>query len=226
MRAESRRGEHVSGAEGIFKQSGIAQAVAEYIERGRTHPRGAAASITITVEPIKGRPRTISALKVGTLDTKTPREARAAAAERMLSLGVSAAAIKAAFKALKGGMRGAAIIDAATGMRLEPDRSRGVRASRIGIAEGSSIGRTLRRLGIDTPTVREALVLATKVTSAHGVLAEVCASDDPDYTTGYLASRRLGYVRLLNIKRTRSRSGGRAFIVRPGADIEALIRYL
>ncbi len=224
MRAEGRKGEHVSGAEGIYKEAEVAAAAARYIERARSHPRGAALHVTVTVEPIPGRPRKLPPLKVSTLDTHTPKEARASASGMLRDLGVSEAAISAAFGVLgaPGRMRGAALIDAGTGRRLEPDQGRGVRASRIGA--GPSIGPALGEL--DTPTVREALVLATKVASAPGVIAELCASDDPDYTTGYLASRRFGYVRLLNIKRLRSRRGGRVVFVRPGADVEKLIAYL
>ena len=29
-----------------------------------------------------------------------------------------------------------------------------------------------------------------------GVVAELCWSDDPDYTTGYVAGKNIGYVRI------------------------------
>ena len=51
--------------------------------------------------------------------------------------------------------------------------------------------------------VKEALMLASKAASWPDVIAEVCISDDPDYTTGYIASKELGYLRIPNIKRER-----------------------
>ena len=35
--------------------------------------------------------------------------------------------------------------------------------------------------------MREALVLASKVQSAEGIVGELCWSDDPDDTIGYVA---------------------------------------
>jgi 6-carboxyhexanoate--CoA ligase len=125
-------------------------------------------------------------------------------------------------------MRGAAIISAGKGIRLEPDRHRGVRVSRLGISSTASkrLSAGLSPHGINTETVKEALVIASKVISHKDVAAELCVSDDPDYTTGYVASEKFGYLRIPNIKSKKSRTGGRAFFVREGTDITALINYL
>jgi len=105
---------------------------------------------------------------------------------------------------------------------------RGVRASRFGIDRPAekSLSRQLNTLGINTQTVREALVLASKVASCGDVVAEVCISDDPDYTTGYVASAHLGYVRIPHIKKKRDRRGGRIFFLKEDADIRRVIQYL
>jgi 6-carboxyhexanoate--CoA ligase len=144
--------------------------------------------------------------------------------------GVSARAINAGLRVLKGKrvMRGAALIDAQTGKRLDIERERGVRATLMGIDPKalSSLKRKLGRKGINTPTVLEALTLASKIASAPGIVAEFCASDDPGYTTGYVSSRTLGYTRITNIKKKGSMSGGRVFFISPGSDVDRLIRYL
>jgi 6-carboxyhexanoate--CoA ligase len=57
-------------------------------------------------------------------------------------------------------------------------------------------------------------------------VAEVCISDDPDYTTGYVASEYLGYVRIPHIKKKRDRRGGRIFFLKENADILHVISYL
>ena len=125
-------------------------------------------------------------------------------------------------------MRGAALISSGKGARLEPDRQRGVRVSRLGITGLASklLSTRLSRDKINTDTVKEALVIASKVVSHKDVIAELCISDDPDYTTGYVASKKFGYVRVPHIKRQGSKSGGRAFFVRDGSDIPLLIHYL
>ncbi len=57
------------------------------------------------------------------------------------------------------------------------------------------------------------------------VLGELCISDDPNYTTGYVATRTYGYVRLPRIKRRGKPYGGRAFFVTDG-EVKELIKYL
>jgi 6-carboxyhexanoate--CoA ligase len=125
-------------------------------------------------------------------------------------------------------MRGAALIEMESGRRLEPDQKRGVRATGMGMASPalSSLKRRLSRAGLNTPTVREALVLASKVAHAPGVVAELCISDDPGYTTGYIASRRFGYLRIPNMKKRGSREGGRAIFLRDDERVEKTLRYL
>jgi 6-carboxyhexanoate--CoA ligase len=44
-------------------------------------------------------------------------------------------------------------------------------------------------------------------------LAELCWSDDPDYTTGYVASKNLGYVRIKPLKEPNNPLGGRVYFV-------------
>jgi 6-carboxyhexanoate--CoA ligase len=125
-------------------------------------------------------------------------------------------------------MHGAALVLGESAVRAEPDRRRGVRVSRLGILgeEERRLSRRLARQGINTTTVKEALVLASKVASCPHVLAELCVSDDPDYTTGYVASKRFGYVRIPCIKKTGSSGGGRVFFIREGADVIRIVSYL
>jgi 6-carboxyhexanoate--CoA ligase len=126
-------------------------------------------------------------------------------------------------------MRGAMIIDAVSGERLEPDHERGIRASRFDWT-GEALDTMTKRLaaiGLTHFRTREALALATKVAHAPGIIAELCWSDDPDYTAGYVASPRTGYVRFPELKIPGDSTGGRVFFVdRNTLDIEAFIRYL
>lgn len=231
MRATGPKGEHISGAEGIYDTSTSAnKAVSLYAARAMSHPRGEPAEVIITVERLRRKPCLVAALPVSTMECATPSLAEVAIRDLLLEQGVSARAINAGLRIIKGKrvMRGAAVIDGSTGRRCEPDRRRGVRATLMGVDPRfrPKLARRLARMGINTPTVMEALTLASKAASAPGMVAELCASDDPDYTTGYLASPRMGYVRITNIKPLGGMSGGRVFFIKPGADTSRLVRYL
>ncbi|MDH5201722.1 MAG: 6-carboxyhexanoate--CoA ligase [Nitrospirota bacterium] len=220
---------HISGAEGLYKKSEIHKIVKNYIERALHHPKGMPDTVVVTIEDIRQNPLTISALPVATINNNSPTEAENSIIRTLQSLGISKKAIQKAFALIKkGGMRGAALITAKNGNRLEPDRERGIRVSRLGMNKPALkvLSAKLSRHGINTDTVKEAIILASKVTSCKDVIAELCVSDDPDYTTGYVASKIFGYVRIPDIKPKGSKNGGRAFFVREGADTEYIIDYL
>jgi 6-carboxyhexanoate--CoA ligase len=221
---------HISGAEGIYEPDLIGEAVEGYIRRAMTHPRGKPDRIEIKIERIKTRPKKIRSLPLKTVMSRSTLAAQRHIRYLLFSAGVTETAIKRALKVVYGKrvMRGASLISAGSGRRIEPDRDRGVRASRLGIDRGavSVLNHELMREGIDSETVREALVLASKVACCEEVVAELCVSDDPDYTTGYVSSRKLGYVRVPHIKKKGDRRGGRVFFVRDDAVRERVISFL
>lgn len=230
MRASRKSYEHISGAEGIYEKSEIQKVCKKYIKRALTHPRGKPDEIVITIEKIRQKPKTISLLPVTTLKCNSPEKARKIITQKLKSLGISKKAIDNGFVVLnsKKTIRGASLILLKSGARVEPDKERGIRVSRMGI-EKSAEGKLSRKLSaekINTTTVKEALVLASKAASWPDVIAEACISDDPDYTTGYIASKEFGYLRIPNIKRGKEMHGGRVFFIRETADIAGLISYL
>jgi 6-carboxyhexanoate--CoA ligase len=227
---------HISGGERIVIRQKIGRTVEELLERalrkGCTRDQ-----IAVTVEPlVDALIHRLTALDVITLSALDMEAGRDAASRVLQRAGVSAQAVHAAIShlsagaALSGGnMRGAMIIDAQRGERLEPDKERGVRASRFDWSEetGEKIFRRLAAIGLTHFRTREALALATKVASAPGIVAELCWSDDQDYTAGYVASPGLGYVRFPVLKKLGDAKGGRAFFVDKAAlDMDALLRYL
>ena len=227
---------HVSGSERIVIRQKIERTVEELLERamrkGCTRDQ-----IAVTVEPLGGALiHRLTALDVITLSAPNMQAGRDAASRMLQRTGVSAQAVHAAIShlsagaALSGGnMRGAMIIDAQRGERLEPDKERGVRASRFDWSEetGEKIFDQLTALGLTHFRTREALALATKVASAPGIVAELCWSDDPDYTAGYVASPGLGYVRFPILKNIGDAKGGRAFFVDNDVlDMDTLLQYL
>jgi 6-carboxyhexanoate--CoA ligase len=235
MRA-SGRDRHISGAEKIVSPDKIETTVHELIARAMN--RGSAPDqIIINIENLGVKPpRALTALDVITLNAPDTGTGRSAASQVLRMAGVSDQAIEAAINYLNHGaapsgnnMRGAMIMDAGTGERLEPDPERGIRASRFDWSDeaGKSIDQLLANAGLTHFRTREALALATKVAHAPGVMAELCWSDDPDYTAGYIASLRTGYVRFPFLKQKGDERGGRAiFVDRHAFDMTALIHYL
>ena len=117
-------------------------------------------------------------------------------------------------------MRGAMLLDVDTMKRLEPDGKRGIRATYMDMLDDGDDRSQKNHF-------KEALVLATKVASHPNIVGEICISDDPDYVTGYFASREMGYVRITKLKEMGCPDGGRIFLFR-GREEEAqeCIRYL
>ncbi len=227
MRA-SRERIHISGAEGIYRKDDVLKMVQGYSQRALFHEKGRADEINITVEELKENPRKISSLPLYTLDTRTPEAVKRAVIKILASIGITERAIEEAFKSLNIGltMRGAMLMDI-EGVRLEPDLLRGVRVTRMGITKkaATTLSKKLSRLSLNNNTVKEALILASKVHRHSMILGELCISDDPNYTTGYIATRTYGYIRLPRIKKRGVPYGGRAFFI-TGGEVKELIKYL
>jgi 6-carboxyhexanoate--CoA ligase len=221
---------HISGAEGIYDEKEIAKIVREYANRAFSHPKGRPDSVVISIEKIEQKPRKVQSLKVSTLPCRSPFQARTLARKLLISSGVSEAAISAALAVTDSPdtMRGASLVLSGSGARMEPDRERGVRVSRLGISRAAAalLSRRLARKGLNNSTVKEALVLASKVAACREVTAELCVSDDPEYTTGYISSVRLGYVRIPHIKKKGLKKGGRVFFLEEDAEIDSVIGFL
>lgn len=124
-----------------------------------------------------------------------------------------------------GTLRGAMLLDADSLERLEPDKLRGIRATYMDAAAPAP---TSACSGVPEKNhYQEAVVLAAKVAHAPNILAEICISDDPDYVTGYVASRELGYVRIARMKEPGSPQGGRIFLYRgQREDLAATIDFI
>lgn len=221
MRA-SENGRHISGAEEITSVNRVGQLVQRMAERAAQHPKGEPGRIAITVERIA--PETIhrvAALPVVEISATSCSEAERVAQKLTGRHTAHAADVWESLVNVRD-MRGAMLIDADTGLRLEPDPRRGVRLSRMGLAQELD-GKSSRELGWKSAP-QEALVLASKALSHPDVVAEICISDDPEYTTGYVADAS-GYHRIEHMKEHGSLRGGRALLCRT-KNCDALIDYL
>lgn len=212
---------HVSGAERIVEESEVSTVAKAMVERALNHSKGKPDFINVKVEAVNA-PRKLSALKVTTNEAKCPEEGWRIAADLLKSDGVEHIdKLLELFKSTYS-MRGAMLVDADTLQRLEPDPMRGVRATYM---DRESQGQGQDRVIKDH--YLEAIVLATKVANAPGIIAEICMSDDPDYVTGYVASKRLGYQRITSLKEKGDGAGGRIFLYRgPREEVAKTIEFL
>ena len=213
-------GHHISGAERIVKLEEVGTIAQSLADRALYHSKGTADFINITVDLIPPEKiRYIDCLKVEEHKTNSISESHQLAIELLDDPAISKTAVYKAISMLKSldkSMRGAMLVDAITGERLDTG-NRGVRVSHMDSFDSYALG--------DNEHMREALVLASKVQSADGVVGELCWSDDPDYTVGYVACNGV-YHRLPNMKEFGSDIGGRVFFVRSDIDSESVIEYL
>ena len=212
--------EHISGAERIAPAQDLAAVATAMITRALAHSRGNPDTIRLAIDAL---PATIDHAPLPDITTVLVRDlqaGRSAARAELLRAGISDTAASAAIRALACGaapggkvMRGAMLVDAQSGERLESDPARGLRVSRMDLSPTAHAALTaaLQGSGRDTTHLREALALAGKVLLSPGIVAELCWSDDPDYTAGYVASPLRGYVRFPHLKAKGDKLGGRAF---------------
>lgn len=213
-------GHHISGAERIVELEEVGTIAQSLADRALHHSKGTADFINITVDLIPPEKITyIDCLKVEEHKTGSISESHQLATELLDGSVISKTAVHKAISMLKSldrSMRGAMLVDAITGERLDIG-NRGVRVSHMDSFDSYALG--------DNEHMREALVLASKVQSAEGVVGELCWSDDPDYTVGYVACNGV-YHRIPNMKELGSNIGGRVFFVRSDIDSESVIEYL
>jgi 6-carboxyhexanoate--CoA ligase len=235
MRAE-RDGGHCSGAERIAAAGDLVALSAELVARALACSGGPPDAVRCSIERVGGNIPRWPLPAVRTLAVTDWLAGRDCAQALLQHAGVAPLAATTALAWLAAGpapggrvMRGALIVDAASGERLEIDPARGVRVSRMDLAPEARAGilAALAAAGLGHPRVAEALVLAGKVLHAPGIVAELCWSDDPEYLAGYVADPRGGYQRITRLKAAGDRHGGRVlFVDRTGWDRSAFYAYL
>lgn len=233
MRA-SKDGKHISGAERIIEDHGIPAAAQSLIDRALSHEKGRPDFINISFEALEKPIKHTTSLPLVLTHIGNAGEGKALARRLLLTIGIPFLCVEKAFSLLEKGaaggesMRGAMIMNM-RGERIDPDKYRGIRASRMDITEEASreLACAIEREGLSRyfMHISEALVLATKVSLVEGTIAELCWSDDPSYTAGYVASRKLGYVRIPHLKPEGNCNGGRVFFV-DGIDMNNYIHEM
>ncbi len=228
MRAEL-KGEHVSGAERIVGATQIEKTIRGFIKRPRQYDK-----MVITLEKLESIEYIPRALPIKSYDFKRVEEAHSFAIQMLSKEGINKDIALKGLELLKrgpspkgGNIRGAVLLDVDTGERLEPDPERGIRTVRFDWKNREHIKKLLKERGIKRfylERLLDALALATKNIYC-GVMAELCWSDDPDYTTGYTAGKNIGYVRIKPMKEEEVPFGGRVYFVK-GNSLEEIIACL
>ena len=218
---ENSHEQHISGAERIVGRDSVEAVCAAMVRRAMTHSKGDPDFINVKIEKVcESDIQVLQSLPVTRVDVETWQEGLEKAFELV---GEAAAGIREKLPELLREtfpMRGAMLYDIATGERLEPDHARGVRATYMDALHSSVVDSCKNHFN-------EAIVLATKVANAPGMVAEFCVSDDPNYVTGYVASKELGYVRIMKMKEMGDENGGRIFLFDSRkASAEECIEYL
>lgn len=217
--------EHISGAEKILPESELSWQLDAMLQRALHHAKGKADFINLKVEAINLEElEYIDALPVSTHNAKSPAEGRKIIIETLARLGLDSgkcAKILELFQETYG-MRGAMLLDVDSLERLEPDFQRGIRATYMDADNSHSLD-----VSDCKNHFQEALVLASKVISAPHIIGEICISDDPDYITGYVATKSSGYMRISQLKEIGCPDGGRIFLYQgPREDVPDCIHYL
>jgi len=242
-KGEQKHEQHISGAERIVSRESVEAVCTAMVRRAMTHSKGDPDFINVKIEKIhESDIQVLKALPVTRIDVDSWQDGLEKAfelvnktvCEGLLRDNVARSDVQGKnFGALDDfkeklpellretfPMRGAMLYDIATGTRLEPDHARGVRATYMDALHSSVVDSCKNHFN-------EAIVLATKVANAPGMVAEFCISDDPNYITGYVASKELGYVRIMKMKEMGDENGGRIFLFDSRkASAEECIEYL
>ncbi|MCA1596769.1 MAG: hypothetical protein LC772_10160, partial [Chloroflexi bacterium] len=180
MRA-SRQGKHLGGAERLVPPGQWLSAITGLQDRALDYGQADQVHIGSDLLPTATVAR-VSALPVQTSACADVESARQDALWTLEEAGVTGSVARSALGAIDSGpgpgntvMRGAMLIDAATGQRLEPDSERGIRVSRVDYTPRclDLIRAALESAGLSSPRTVEALAVATKVIWS-GVACELC----------------------------------------------------
>ena len=224
----SKEDNHISGSENIVKKKDLEKAVNLLVKRALSHSKGSADFINIKIEELqKDGIERIMPLEVTTVDVENYKQGLNAMKLVLVNLGIDNEKADKILKLLIDAkdMRGAMLLDINTMERLEYDKNRGIRATYMDF-ENFNLSHLSKEKEYNSHFI-EALALASKVINCPYIIGEVCYSDDPDYTAGYIASKKYGYMRFPHLKKLGDTSGVRIFVYDSSIDnLDKCIDYI
>ena len=209
-------GKHISGAERILREDEVEEELINVYRRAITHERGKPDFINLKIEEIdedeiiyKKR------LKINQHHVDSKEEGLNLAKEFLKENSVSEESAEKGIQSildLEDSIHGAMLIDKDSGERLDDKGIRGVRVTGIASADITKYKESLKNDGREGLHLEEALILASKIASCKGIVAELCWSDDPSYVIGYVGTKE-NYERIPILKDKGNPVGGRVFFV-------------
>lgn len=221
-------GKHISGGELLSTYSDLKAAVNALLDKGLSHSRGKPDFMQIQFEMINEPIKLVKPLQVETNEVESVEKGQSLAKRLLEQVGIPRKSIENAYKLLTeySAIRGAILVDIHSGDRMDDRNEKGVRVSRMDWLDTNYEKWADYYHMPQNSRVKEALVLATKVSEHPATIAELCWSDDPDYLTGYVASKKLGYQRITKLKEYGDERGCRIFFVDCLGDLNTYINYL
>ncbi len=225
----SKEGKHISGAERIVEENEIIS-VLDWISQKiiRNQPD----EIVLKIEKLKKKPTFIqNTLPIKEFNFSSYIEANRFAIEILNSItGIKKNRLNEIISLVHNGaspskdnMRGAMIVDE-RGNRIELDKYRGVRTTNVDFIDRKDALNKALKYNLKERTI-DALAIATKNLNYPDLIAEYCISDEPDYTIGYVATKRF-YYRLNPLKKKSNNRGGRIYFVKISTNLKDLYNYL
>ena len=209
-------GKHISGAERILSEDEIEDELINVYRRAITHERGKPDFINLKIEKIdedeiiyKKR------LNINQHHVESEEEGLNLAKGLLMENAVSEESAEIAIKTLQDlneSMHGAMLFDKDSGERIDDNGIRGVRVTGIASADISKYKESMKNDGREGLHLEEALILASKIASCKGIVAELCWSDDPSYVIGYVGTKD-NYERIPILKEEGNPIGGRVFFI-------------
>ena len=209
-------GKHISGAERILREEEVEQELINVYRRAITHERGKPDFINFKIEEIdeddiiyKKR------LNINQHHVNSKEEGLNLAKELLKENSVSEESAQKGIQSLLNlneSMHGAMLIDKDTGERIDNKGHKGVRVTGMASSYITRYKESLKNDGREGLHLEEALILASKIASCKGIVAELCWSDDPSYVIGYVGTKDK-YERIPILKEEGNPIGGRAFFV-------------
>lgn len=223
-RTERGVSQHISGAEKLIHEDQLSEFSTALLQRALQHEKNKPDFIQLKMElQASGKIECLDAIKTTTISVDSAQEGlqkMRQLMERTFQTQNTDAILAMLPKTYS--MRGAMLLNIDTLERLEPHFDRGIRATYMDDANTMVTGIISCKNHYN-----EAIVLATKVVNAPHILGEICISDDPNYITGYISSKKMGYVRITKLKEMGDKNGGRIFLFRgTNAEAKQTIDYL
>lgn len=212
---------HISGAERMVEEKILGEVITYLKNRAMSHEKGKPDFINIKIEEIdENEILELNALNVSEIKVKSVMEGFVFIKSFLESQNIKNADYILNLLKNTSNMRGAIILEVNSLERLEPDLESGVRVTYMDYKK-------IKNFKEYKIHFNEALVLATKVVNTPGIVGELCISDDPNYTIGYVATKKHGYIRVSKLKEIGSQNGARIFLYdKNKADLKETLEFL